>query len=156
VPRHHTKDKGDLAVAQVYADLVGRGAVVLVPMTEHAPFDIVAYLDGSFFRVQVKYRRAVNGAVRVEFASTWSDRKGVHRRPMPRTEVDVLAIYCPDSEATYYLNPSDHRSSVTLRITSARNGQRRGVLEATRFLAMPPLYSLPGRTHRVGADLPAI
>lgn len=41
--QHHTKDKGDLGVAKAYADLVGKGFDVLLPTTEHAPFDLVAH-----------------------------------------------------------------------------------------------------------------
>lgn len=46
--RHHTKDKGDLGVAKAYADLVAKGFDVLFPTTEHAPFDLVAYAEGTF------------------------------------------------------------------------------------------------------------
>jgi hypothetical protein len=58
VMTHHTKDKGDLGVAKVHADLVGKGFTVLFPATEHAPFDLVAYAAGEFHRLQVKYRSA--------------------------------------------------------------------------------------------------
>jgi hypothetical protein len=34
--RHHTKDKGDLGVAKVHADLASKGFMVLFPATEHA------------------------------------------------------------------------------------------------------------------------
>ncbi len=44
--RHHTKDKGDLGVAKVHADLASQGFTVLFPATEHAPFDLVAYEAG--------------------------------------------------------------------------------------------------------------
>ncbi|GAA1502007.1 hypothetical protein GCM10009788_01340 [Nocardioides humi] len=72
---HHTKDKGDLGVAKAFADLVGKGYQVLVPMTEHAPFDLVAYKGGSFLRVQVKFRAArSSGSLLVEFKSNWTDR----------------------------------------------------------------------------------
>jgi len=83
--RHHTEDKGDLAVAKVQADLIERGALVLQPFTEHAPFDLVAYMDERFYRVQVKFRRLTSGSVHVKFRSTWADRHGVHTRPMPAT-----------------------------------------------------------------------
>jgi len=41
--RHHAKDKGDLAVAKVHADLVSKGFTVLFPATKRAPFDLVSY-----------------------------------------------------------------------------------------------------------------
>lgn len=31
--------------------------MILNPETEHAPFDIVAYKEGIFKRVQIKYRK---------------------------------------------------------------------------------------------------
>ncbi|MCL1870311.1 MAG: group I intron-associated PD-(D/E)XK endonuclease [Promicromonosporaceae bacterium] len=65
--RHHTKDKGDLGVAKPHADIVGQGFTVLFPATEHAPFDLVAYADGTFYRVQVKYRSALTGAAHGPF-----------------------------------------------------------------------------------------
>ena len=74
---HHTKDKGDLGVAKAHADLVTKGFYVLFPATEHAPFDLVAYADGTFHRVQVRYRAARGGAVQLNLRSTWS---GQHKR----------------------------------------------------------------------------
>jgi hypothetical protein len=58
---HHTKSKGDLGVAKAYCDLVEKGYIVLFPATKHAPFDFVAYDGKRFIRIQVKYRRTVNG-----------------------------------------------------------------------------------------------
>jgi hypothetical protein len=55
---HHTKDRGELGVAKAHADLVGKGFTGLFPATEHAPFDLVAYADGEFDRLQVMYRSA--------------------------------------------------------------------------------------------------
>ncbi|HWL45188.1 MAG TPA: group I intron-associated PD-(D/E)XK endonuclease [Ilumatobacter sp.] len=138
---HHTKDKGDLAVAKVISDLVERGALVLLPLTEHAPFDLVAYLSGDFHRVQVKYRTATRGAVSVRFESFWADRHGVHTRAMPRDEVDVIAIYCPDTDTCYYIDPSRFGMSVTVRIEPPKNNQQRRVISASECLSMPPSRS---------------
>lgn len=48
---HFTKDKGDLGVAKVHADLAEKGFTVLFPVTERAPFDLVAYAHGEFHRL---------------------------------------------------------------------------------------------------------
>jgi hypothetical protein len=136
--RHHTKDKGDLATARVQADLIERGAMVLLPLTEHAPFDLVAYEAGSFFRIQVKYRATSRGVLPVHFRSVWSDRSGVHAKPMDRDDVDVLAIYSPETRACYYLDPHDFSASVSLRLSPPRNGQVTNVLFADDFTSFPP------------------
>ena len=67
----------------------------------------------------------------------WADRHGTHVKPSDKAEVDVLCIYCPETDACYYLRPSDHRQSVTLRVTPAKNGQERNVLQADAFRAFP-------------------
>jgi hypothetical protein len=133
---HHTKNKGDLGVAKAYADLVEQGYVVLFPATEHAPFDLVAY-DGSFHRVQVKYRSTALGAVQVRFQSFWADRNGTHAIPMDKASVDVVCIYCPETDQCYYVRPDEHRSSVTLRIAPSRNRQVIGVLTAADYRRFP-------------------
>ena len=134
---HHTKDKGDLGIAKAHADLAGQGYTVLFPATEHAAFDLVAYASGRFHRVQVKYRSARAGSVSVQFRSVWADRNGTHMKPSDKSEIDLLCIYCPETDACYYLRPADHGISVTLRIAPAKNGQQVGVLPAAKFRRVP-------------------
>ncbi len=52
---HHTKNKGDLGVLKAQVDLCSKGYLILTPLSEHSPFDIVAYKNGEFIRIQVKY-----------------------------------------------------------------------------------------------------
>jgi len=139
MPPHHTKDKGDLGVAKAHADIVGQGFVVLFPATEHAPFDLVAYADGAFHRLQVKYRAARSGAITVHFRSVWNDRQGTHAVPTDKSAIDVVCIYCPETDECYYIRPDDHRASVTLRVAPSRNGQRSGVLDAATFRSLRDL-----------------
>ena len=140
---HHTKTKGDLGVAKAYADLVEQGYVVLFPATEHAPFDLVAYCEGEFVRIQVKYRAARLGAVTVRFKSFWADRHGVHAVPMDKSEVDVVCIYCPDTDECYYIRPSEHRASITLRVDPTRNSQVARVLLASRYRSLREIDTAP-------------
>ncbi len=135
---HHTKTKGDLGVAKAHADLAAQGFMVLFPATEHAAFDLVAYEDGRFERIQVKYRSCRFGAVTVHFRSMWADRKGTHVQPTDKSDIDVLCIYCPESDECYYVRPGAHGSSVTLRVTPSRNRQVLGVLDAQRFRSARP------------------
>ena len=106
-------------------------------MTEHAPFDLVAYRDGQFWRVQVKYRRARLGAVEVRFQSSWADGNGTHVRPIDKSQIEVVCVYCPDTDECYYVNPNAHRASVALRVTSSRNGQAAGILLASSLRFLP-------------------
>jgi hypothetical protein len=134
---HHTKDKGDLGVAKVTADLVAKGFTVLLPLTKHAPFDLVAHADGEFHRLRVKYRSARSGAIKVHFRSMWADRNGTHTTPLDKAAIDVVCIYCPETDQCYYVRPGAHGASVTLRITDSGNGQQAGVLRADAFRDLP-------------------
>jgi hypothetical protein len=135
---HHTKNKGDLGLVQAMADLTAKGWAILVPLTEHEAFDVVAYREARFLRVQVKYRAAVNGAVMFPMKTCWADRHGVHSVPINRQAIDLLCAYCPDTDACYYVDPAQVLGAgVTLRIAPAKNNQRRGVVWADDFRSIP-------------------
>ncbi len=68
---HDTKNKGDLGILHAQLDLAKKGFGILTPLTEHEAFDLVAYKDQRFYRVQVKYR-----AARVERSRLTSRRYG--------------------------------------------------------------------------------
>jgi hypothetical protein len=149
---HHTKDKGDLGVAKAHADLASQGFTVLFPTTEHAPFDLVAYSDGAFHRIQVKYRSARGGAVKVHFRSMWTDRRGTHTNDVDKSSIDMLCVYCPETDECYYVRPVDYGASVTLRVSPSKNGQRLGVLHAAEFRELPRAVPGQRRSHPQVAD----
>lgn len=134
---HHTKDKGDVGVAHAIADLADQGFVVLVALCEHAPFDLVAYRNGKFLRIQVKYRTPSNGTLHVQFRSTWSDAKGLHTRALEKHDIDVLCVYDPVGRRCYYVDPKRFGRSISLRVEPTRNGQQRNVLNAALFTQVP-------------------
>jgi hypothetical protein len=134
---HHTKDKGDLGVAKVFADLVEKGYALLFPATEHAPFDLVAWDGERFIRLQVKYRSARRGVIKLQFRSVWNDKHGTHVRPMDKASVDVVALYCPEVDQCFYVDPSRLGGGVTLRLQPAANCQEVGVRYADQFRQVP-------------------
>jgi hypothetical protein len=138
---HHTKNKGDLGVAKVFADLVEKGYALLLPATEHAPFDLVAWDGERFIRVQVKYRSARRGVIKLQFHSVWNDRHGTHVRPMDKASVDVVALYCPEVDQCFYVDPSGVGGGVTLRLEPTANCQEVGIRYAHQFRQMPGIES---------------
>jgi len=103
--KHHTKNKGDLGVLHAQLDLAKKGYAVLLALTEHEAFDPVAYKDGRFFRVQVKYRTAAAGVIGAPFSTCWADRHGTHTVPIDRDALELYCIYCPDTDRCYYVDP---------------------------------------------------
>lgn len=75
---HHTKEKGDIGVAMIIADLTKKGLKVMTLLSEHLPFDLVAYdeeLD-KFYKVQCKYKTSINEVLRLDLRSSYSSSKG--------------------------------------------------------------------------------
>ena len=91
------------------------GFLVMIPVvTEHAPFDLVAY-DGRFYRIQVKYRTSVKGRVSIQFRTSWADKHGNHYKKMEKDLVDIICIYCPATDKCYYVDPKKFGSSTTVK-----------------------------------------
>jgi hypothetical protein len=131
--RHHTKDKGDLGVLKVKLDLYEKGWLTLNPETEHAPFDIVAYKDGIFQRLQVKYRTtARDGRIELQFKTSWTDKNGSHHRAYDKQIVDYFAIYCPCNDSVYYVKSDSFDKSCTLDTKDRPTGNK-----ASDYLALP-------------------
>ncbi|TVS14008.1 MAG: hypothetical protein EA419_00435 [Wenzhouxiangella sp.] len=135
---HHTKEKGDLGVLKAQVDLFEQGFAILLPMTEHAPFDLVAYRGGRFLRIQVKYRKLDRtGKLEVKFWTSWADRNGTHSVPVDKKEVDIYCVYCPDTDECYYLDPDVFGYSACLRVKATKNRQSRRVHFAKDFRRVP-------------------
>lgn len=96
---HHTKDKGDIAVALVIADLTVKGYTCFTPiMSEHLPFDIIAYKYKESKRIQVKY----SSSGEIPARTSWSDKNGSHVRYYDENDFDYYAIYSPQLNKIMY------------------------------------------------------
>ena len=134
---HHTKNKGDLGVLKAQLDLYEKGYLILTPHTEHSPFDLVGYKDGKFLRIQVKYRTAKNDKIEVAFRTCWADKNGTHTQDYDKNEIDVMCVYCPDTDKCYYVNPQDCNKTFNLRLSTPKNNQKNGIHLAENYLEIP-------------------
>lgn len=134
---HHTKTKGDLGILKAQLDLYLKGYTILLPQTEHAPFDIVAYKNNKFLRVQVKYRASKNGKIDIEFKTSYADKNGSHNKFYDKSELDILCLYCPDTDECYYIDLNDHNKSVTIRVLPTKNNQNLNINHSKCFLDIP-------------------
>jgi len=135
---HHTKDKGDLGVLKAQADLHQQGYQILIPLTEHAPFDIVIYKNGKFQRVQVKYKSIDrNGKLEIHFRTCWTDKNGTHMRAIDKEAIDLFCIYCPNTDECYYIDHKNFKGSVSLRVKTPKNNQSKFVKIASDYRRVP-------------------
>lgn len=136
--KHHTKNKGDLGVLKAQVALSEQGYTILIPLSEHQSFDIVAYKDSIFKRVQAKYRcLRKDGTLEIPFKSSWSDSNGVHTRKADKSAIDLYVIYCPDTDQCYFLDPHVFGDVVILRVNAPKNNQTKGIHLASDFLRVP-------------------
>lgn len=135
--QHHTKDKGDIGTAQVISDLSFKGISICLPLSEHLPFDLVGVKNnGDLLRISVKYRTVVKGRIEVPFKSSYSDSRGVHVKKISKDFIDIVAIYCPDTNKVYYCNPKEFGDVITLRVEPSKNNQKKGIFFAEDYLAL--------------------
>jgi len=132
---HHTKHKGDIGLARVISDLIEKGHVPCVPLSEHQAYDLVAILaDGTAVKLQVKYSTLKqNGTVEVRFRRNWSDKNGTHTEHYSKEEFDYYAIYCPEKEAVLYI-PNKPDCPKAVRFDNSRNNQKQCVKWANDYL----------------------
>lgn len=142
--RHHTKDKGDIGLGFVIADLISHGIQVALPMSEHLPFDLIAISEkNELVRLSVKYRAARKEALSLTFRSSWSDKHGVHIRHHDKNKYDAMAIYCPDTGECYYVRNIEVGDDFCLRLGKTKNNQKKKIRFAFEFcdpnrLFLPP------------------
>ena len=134
---HHTKNKGDLGVLKAQLDLYEKGYLILTPHTEHSPFDLVGYKDGKFLRVQVKYRAAKSDKIEVAFRTSWADKNGTHTQDYDKNEIDIMCVYCPDTDECYYVNPQECNKTFNLRLSTPKNNQKNGIHLAENYTELP-------------------
>jgi hypothetical protein len=109
---HITKNKGDIAVAEVIRDLTRKGFSIFVPaICEHLPFDLIVYKDGKMLRIQVKYSADAHATAN----TIWSDKNGSHKRKYEPTDFDYYALYLPQIDRIIY--PSISFRGVSFRTT---------------------------------------
>lgn len=125
---HKTKNKGDLGILKVQLDLYDKGYVTFTTTSEHLPFDLIAYkAGGEFLRVQVKYRAAKNDTIFVKFATNWTDKNKTHLHLIDKSEIDIFAIYCPDTDECYYVNPKLFGNSVNIRLKPTKHNMIKNI-----------------------------
>lgn len=89
---HHTKLKGDIAVAAVIFDLTKKGYIISEPMSENAPYDLICDTGEKLLRIQVKYRENET----IPHKTSWADKNGSHSKIIDTSKIDYFALVNKD------------------------------------------------------------
>jgi hypothetical protein len=106
---HHTKFKGDIGLTKVIAHLTERNIDCLLPISEHLPFDLVSMGNsGKLYKIQVKFSGLEKGKVKVNLRATrYNNSKGMYSVSIDKSQVDIFAVYSPDTKNIYYISTLD-------------------------------------------------
>ena len=134
---HHTKFKADIGLAKVIADLVVKGHVPCLPLSEHQPYDLVVVLkNGGSIKIQVKFAKLKsNGVVDVKFRTSWADKHGTHTRKYNNGDFEYYAIYCQEKETVLYV-PNTKNCPKVIRFEKPSNNQNKKVKWANSYLVI--------------------
>ena len=134
------KAKGDLAEAMVFADLIARGYKVALPYGEDWDYDLVVCRTGPLERMQVKYTESDAQHIEVKcFSASLTNGRVRKVKRYTAATVDWIAVYDRTSSCCYYVPSSlfaTGRTYLHLRLTSPRNGQRKGIRMAADFTSI--------------------
>lgn len=103
---HHTKDKGDIGLTKVIADLVEKGLVISLPIHEHLHYDLIADSGKRLIRIQVKYRSHNKDTKSINFncKTVHKGAKGENIQSFyKKDDFDLYAVYSPELKLCYYI-----------------------------------------------------
>ena len=122
-----TIDKGNITELKVAARLAELGYTVLFPHGGNATFDLVAYKDGQFSRIQCKAGREKERGV-FQFNTVRTNGSNGVTRGYNSDEIDFFASWDFKRETMYLMRVEDAPGGrASLRVAPTKNGQEKGV-----------------------------
>jgi PD-(D/E)XK endonuclease len=122
----------------IAADLIRRGYKIAIPYGEDWDFDMIVCRDERLERVQCKYSRSDGTVITARpRSSSLTNGKVKAVKRYTAAMIDWLAVYDATSGRCYYVPAAelgDGMSTMHLRLTPARNNQRRRIRPAGMYL----------------------
>lgn len=132
-----TTSRGLLSEIAVQLRLLELGAHVLVPVGHDHPFDMVAYAEGRYSRIQVKTAReglfhgTPNGTLVIPGYSMVDRVGGKRVKPLTKDDCDVIIAHHAAGQRFYVIRPGVGMTS--LRYEPTRNGNVRKIRWAVEY-----------------------
>lgn len=128
-----TKEKGDIGLTQIIANLQLKGISAALPLSEHLPFDLIAIDNQArLARVSIKYRKLNKyNSLEVPLRTISSNARGYQVKVCDLNEVDAFAIYCPDNQKCYYISAkylTEYKTTMLIRTEAPNHKYKEGSL----------------------------
>ncbi len=124
-----TDQRGAIAETAIAHQAARQGVAVLRPLREGARYDLVFEFCGRFVRVQCKCAPIRGDVVVVACRTSRRANGGYKRTSYTASEIDLVAAYSEALDRCFLVLPAEFEEHpvLSLRLTAARNNQRRGV-----------------------------
>jgi hypothetical protein len=129
-----TKLKGDIAEQAVVLEALKRGWVVLQPIGDRLPYDLVLQVDDKFIRVQVKsawWDKKKDNYV-VDVRRTKTNRRKMIRDSYKEDDFDFAILYIQEVNI-FYIMPADIFNSYGSEIHLVESEKRQRKPESAAF-----------------------
>jgi hypothetical protein len=132
--KRDTKSIGDISELRVASALAELGYAVSKPLGENQRYDLIADDGERLQRVQVKTGRIRNGVIVFSCCSTHGHRRTSLKTRPYTGQIELLAVYCPETEKVYILPEKELTASVAhLRLLPTRNNMKKTIRWASDF-----------------------
>jgi len=111
----NTKQKGDLAEANVIVKLMEIGFIPSKPQTESCRYDIIADDGKNLHKIQVKTGREKNNCVIFNTSDSRPNRTSNKRKTYSKDEIDCFIVYLPEKEDFYWV-PVEETPNTEMRL----------------------------------------
>jgi hypothetical protein len=129
--------KADIARLKVEMRALELGVICSRPVIEGTRYDCVLDTGNGLYRAQVKYANGTSsktaGAVQVNLRKAIGKEKN---HPYLDSEIDALLIYIAKIDRICWFGPEvfNRKRSISIRINTARNGQKKRCFSAAEYL----------------------
>lgn len=148
-------ERGAMAEAFVCFDLIRQGFHVFTPFQPYSPYDLIACgPDHRPLRIQVKHRRANNGRISFSLRTIHTNTRGAVTKDFDVDRVDVIAVYCPDTDRAYYVPSTSIASQHVSLWIGADNASNTRILRGGELQKMPGFSGMApeGMISNVGLE----
>ncbi len=140
--------KGAIAEAVIAAEAIKAGVDVLRPLAEGGRYDLLFDTGTRFIRVQCKSAPRRGDVIVVATRTCRHTPRGYVRTTYDASEVDAIAVYCPDTNGCYFLTDRGGAREVGGSPPLGPGKKQPGVRDKLRSgLRLPWGYSSAGRAR---------
>jgi hypothetical protein len=146
-PNYDPNRIGNISEMKICTALMAAGKLVWRPLVGFRPCDYLIEDGGAYHRVQCKTGRLFRGAIRFAPQRLRAAKRETGWQRCVKDyegDVDFFGIYCPELDSVYLvpITVVGKQRSYSLRVSAARNNQRKQVHWAADYLVVP--QSIPG------------